>query len=99
ESRRAPLCVFFTFALGATFLGIKAWEYAGKFEHQILPGYIGEQVEGPADEDRLTRTYPREKALHATSMIYVERVKAGLAKFTKGVNEDNLAGQSEAVKA
>src|SRR4051794_41088570 len=25
ESRRATLCVFFTFALGATFLGIKAW--------------------------------------------------------------------------
>ncbi len=34
-----------TLALGVVFLGIKAWEYKAKFDHDLLPGHIFE----PAD--------------------------------------------------
>jgi cytochrome c oxidase subunit 3 len=97
ESRRATWCVFYTFALGAAFLGIKAWEYSGKFHYQILPGYIGELVEGPTEEHP-DRAYLRERTHHGSAMIYVERVKASLAKITAGVNDENLAQQPEAIR-
>jgi cytochrome c oxidase subunit 3 len=34
--------MLFTFVLGFVFLGIKSIEYAGKFQHDILPGHIPE---------------------------------------------------------
>lgn len=37
------LCV--TFALGGVFLGIKAYEYSSKFNHNILPGRVHEKLD------------------------------------------------------
>src|SRR5438309_5963074 len=37
-----------TLALGLVFLGIKAYEYSSKFQHEILPGRIYEKLDGPA---------------------------------------------------
>ena len=34
--------MLYTFVLGCVFLGIKGLEYAGKFQHDILPGHIPE---------------------------------------------------------
>jgi len=46
--KKAVLCLGATLALGLVFLAIKAWEYKGKFEHEILPGRIFElKNEGP----------------------------------------------------
>ncbi len=39
---RARKFLWLTFALACVFLGIKAYEYYGKFSHQILPGRIAE---------------------------------------------------------
>src|SRR6516225_2882025 len=37
-----------TLALGLVFLGIKAYEYNAKFQHDILPGHVGESLPLPA---------------------------------------------------
>ncbi len=37
-----------TLALGCVFLGIKAYEYQAKFQHEILPGKIPEKLDTPA---------------------------------------------------
>ena len=39
---RAWRFMLYTFVLGCVFLGIKGLEYAGKFQHDILPGHIPE---------------------------------------------------------
>ena len=39
---KAGRFMLYTFLLGCLFLGIKSLEYAGKFQHDILPGHIPE---------------------------------------------------------
>lgn len=39
---KARKFLLYTFVLACVFLGIKAWEYSGKFSHEILPGRIPE---------------------------------------------------------
>src|SRR5262245_54264412 len=45
NTRRAVQHLAITLALGCVFLGIKAIEYWGKIEHQILPGRIYEKLD------------------------------------------------------
>src|SRR5947209_13139543 len=42
--RQATLFIAATLALGVVFLVVKAYEYKAKFDHDILPGHIGESV-------------------------------------------------------
>src|ERR1700680_1268173 len=49
KSGQAMLYVGVTLALGGVFLGIKAYEYYAKFDHDILPGRIGEVRTGVMD--------------------------------------------------
>jgi cytochrome c oxidase subunit III len=42
QFRKATLYIAVTLLLGLTFLGIKAYEYRSKFQHHIIPGWIGE---------------------------------------------------------
>jgi cytochrome c oxidase subunit 3 len=65
--RNATVYVGVTLVLGCVFLGIKAVEYNAKFEHDILPGRIGEVLPGVG--------LKREKAFHPVGMQYVERVR------------------------
>src|SRR5438094_387781 len=46
RTKRALQYVGATLALGATFLVIKAYEYYGKFQHDIIPGRMGETLPG-----------------------------------------------------
>lgn len=46
--KRATQYIAVTLALGGVFLGVKAYEYYGKFSHEILPGRIYEKLDGPA---------------------------------------------------
>ena len=39
---KARKFLIFTFALACLFLGIKSFEYYGKFEHNLLPGHVAE---------------------------------------------------------
>jgi cytochrome c oxidase subunit III len=47
KTPRAVQCIAVTFALGFVFLGVKAYEYYSKWEHQILPGRINEKLDTP----------------------------------------------------
>ncbi len=88
--KRATMFIGVTLALGVVFLGIKAIEYKAKFDHDILPGHIGEMTspKGGATSENQIR---RNKEMHAVGMQYVERVKLQLREVAK-------SGQSEEVK-
>jgi cytochrome c oxidase subunit 3 len=47
NTKRAVQFIALTFALGCVFLGVKAYEYYSKFDHQILPGRIHEKFDDP----------------------------------------------------
>jgi cytochrome c oxidase subunit 3 len=107
--QRATLYVGITLALGAVFLGIKAYEYSAKFDHDILPGRIGEVLPGSNEapdnltdkqkqEWRFNDAFRRGQNYHEVGMQYMQRVRGQLEGVTKGVDADNLAGKSEPVK-
>jgi cytochrome c oxidase subunit 3 len=48
DGKKALRYIGITFALGCVFLGIKAWEYYGKFSHGIVPGRMGDNLD-PTD--------------------------------------------------
>jgi cytochrome c oxidase subunit 3 len=53
--RLALLLVGATLALGSVFLGIKAVEYKAKWDHDILPGHIGERLGDAPTGEQYTR--------------------------------------------
>jgi cytochrome c oxidase subunit 3 len=73
--KRAMQYVGVTTALGVVFLVVKAYEYNSKFEHDILPGRIGELLPEMGVE--------RQKHFHATGVLYVDRIKEQLAEIQK----------------
>jgi cytochrome c oxidase subunit 3 len=44
-----------TLALGAVFLGIKAVEYKAKWDHNILPGFVYDRLDGPRGVEYLRK--------------------------------------------
>src|SRR5947209_9686913 len=44
--KQAANYVLITLLLGGVFLGVKAYEYNAKFEHEILPGHIIDRLDG-----------------------------------------------------
>jgi cytochrome c oxidase subunit 3 len=75
DFRQATLYVGATLALGLVFLGIKAIEYKAKFDHDILPGHIGETVNAS------NLSLERDRLNHPTGMQYVHRVSEQLEKI------------------
>ncbi len=80
--RQAMIYVAATLALGFLFLSIKGYEYTTKFDHDIIPGHIGEVLPGtmePPDnlnaqqtaEWRFNDAFRREQQFHAVGMDYV----------------------------
>jgi cytochrome c oxidase subunit 3 len=109
--KQAALYILATFLLGGVFLGIKAAEYKSKFDHDILPGHIGESLpdrrlddEGLSPERREAIYYAsdrRQKQFHPVTVNYVERVKGELEHIleTAGVEEEgDLEGKPEQIK-
>src|SRR5262245_5302014 len=60
--RAATMYVGITLALGALFLVVKAFEYHSKWDHQILPGRVYEQLDGVRGADYVSRV--RSEAEH-----------------------------------
>jgi cytochrome c oxidase subunit 3 len=98
EFKQATIYIGVTLALGLVFLGIKSWEYLAKFEHDILPGHIGELVPGV--------DLAREKQFHQVGMIYVERVRGQLKEIVeknqstekKTLSDETLASCAKLLK-
>jgi cytochrome c oxidase subunit 3 len=87
--KRATAYVAITLALGAVFLVIKGFEYKSKFDHDIIPGHIGETASPPggATPDEHIR---RGKEMHAVGMQYVDRVRGQLEEVAKSSHSDEI---------
>jgi len=84
DFKKATMYIGVTLALGAVFLVIKAIEYKSKFDHDILPGRIGEQVDVKiTDEAMLDRAALRDRQFRQTSIQYVDRVSRQLDEIEK----------------
>jgi cytochrome c oxidase subunit 3 len=91
KTRQAMQYVAMTFVLGLVFLGIKAYEYHSKFEHDILPGHIGEVLPGRVgtetaeqDEEHFGKfkhegdLHQYHKQYHPVGMQYYHRIQEQL---------------------
>ncbi len=58
--KHAVIYIVITLALGLVFLGIKAVEYHSKWQHDILPGHIGEQLDHPVTGQQYAEKIRRE---------------------------------------
>jgi cytochrome c oxidase subunit III len=88
QMRAAAGYVAITLSLGAVFLVIKFFEYKSKFEHDILPGHIGETR--PVDDPEFARKHPdqvaaRERLVHDNGVQYLTRVRTELETIKKAV--------------
>jgi cytochrome c oxidase subunit 3 len=79
--RQATMFVGATLALGLVFLGIKAVEYKAKYDHDILPGHVGERLEGPTGQLYFERV--RDQLRHVVD----HPEQSGLSAGSKTVQE------------
>jgi cytochrome c oxidase subunit 3 len=85
DFKTAAMWIGVTLALGTVFLVIKAYEYNSKFEHDILPGHIGELIDVKAtDEAMLDKVALREKQYRQIGILYVDRVSKQLDEIANG---------------
>jgi cytochrome c oxidase subunit 3 len=81
NGKLATIWIGVSLALGCVFLVIKAVEYKAKWDHDILPGHIGELLPPPKDATKEDQAaFDRsEKVHHNIGMQYVDRVRPQLA--------------------
>ncbi|MHB1426315.1 MAG: cytochrome c oxidase subunit 3 [Gemmataceae bacterium] len=85
DMKKVTMYIAITLALGAVFLGIKAYEYNSKFQHDILPGHIGESVLTKEPKIQLSelQAIEREKNDRAVGMQYFHRIQLQLEAIEK----------------
>jgi cytochrome c oxidase subunit III len=86
QFKRATNWVIITFVLACVFLGIKSYEYYGKFDHDILPGHVAESEQQALD--KMVRELDAASGLPQLKQ-QVEKLKNRLA-LTKS---DSIQGQ------
>ena len=88
---RARQYLILTFALACVFLGIKGYEYLGKFQHNILPGRVAETPQ--AAIDRLLR----QSQTVADDWIHdlIPGEAAAVTKFTMATTEPGDADPAQ----
>ena len=105
DMKSAVKYIGMTLALGVVFLVVKAYEYNAKFQHDILPGYIGESLLFPkkSEEGKMTlddlRAVEREKHDSAVGMQYFHRVHKQLEAVKDRSVEAELKTQCAALLA
>ena len=91
--KRAVQMLGITFALGCVFLGIKAYEYWSKFDHQILPGRVHEKLDNSTNAMRYLRTVT-EQLKHIEEHGGVnDAAKAECAKLLKDIEAGKLSAK------
>ena len=83
----ATKALWLAIALGAGFLGVKAYEYHGKYEHRLLPGRIGEVF---PEGSTISRRYDEGPGLP-----WLESIKPGL-EATVGSEYRLILGKEKA---
>ena len=96
-----------TLVLGCVFLGIKSAEYAGKFQHDILPGHIPENNRQAMDKvvyqfgalmDRqLSATFPKKAKREDQKAALDERIKDLSAKSGASASETQQLKDAQAL--
>jgi cytochrome c oxidase subunit 3 len=91
--KQAAQYILATLSLGAIFLGIKAYEYNSKIQHDILPGHVGEVLPGMNPE--------RTRDFNPVGMQYFNKVRDQLDAIIKdhGITAENLEQQKPELKA
>jgi cytochrome c oxidase subunit 3 len=91
QTKRAIVYIALTLALGTLFLVVKAYEYKGKFDHEILPSRIHEKFDGPERSGINGNRYVRhvkEQLLHLKESGHAgkaqEKCEELLADITAG---------------
>jgi cytochrome c oxidase subunit III len=89
--KKATVWISYTMVLACVFLGIKAYEYSGKFEHDILPGHIPETIQQSLDKlitklDQATDVRAMEARLNALQTRSVES-KGGSASLAEQIKD------------
>jgi cytochrome c oxidase subunit 3 len=103
DMKKVTAYIGITLALGAVFLGIKAYEYNAKFQHDILPGHIGEsrlpdpKFDKPKSGLNELQAVERDKHDHATGMQYFNRVKLQLEEIAKSSIDADIKKECEAL--
>ena len=96
--QQAMIYIGISLALGCVFLVIKAFEYKSKWDHDILPGHIGECLNKEVDGKAYPMPLEKQKEYHNIGMQYVERVRGQLQEITQNVTAENLEEQPKEVK-
>ena len=86
EVGRATRFIAITFVLGCVFMAIKAVEYKSKWDHDILPGHIGERLDTPLGQQYYERVRGQLAAFvehpHGASQATQDEAKQLLADMT-----------------
>lgn len=90
EVGKATMYVAATLLLGAVFLVVKYFEYKAKWDHDILPGHIGELLPDMSLE--------RQRQFEGVGQQYMERVRGQLEHIAAEV-KDGKRKETEATRA
>jgi cytochrome c oxidase subunit 3 len=103
--RNVTLYIAITLALGAVFLIIKGFEYNAKYQHDIIPGHVGESL--PPDPEKMRASkdaslqnllnIEREKHEHPAGMQYFHRVHEQLSSITESSVDSGLKEECAAL--
>jgi len=94
QFKEATGLIGITLALGLVFLGIKAYEYNAKFEHEILPGRIYEKLDGPTGARYVVQQLP--DPLDDPNEV-VEAILAGVTPRTRVLFLSHITSPTAAI--
>src|SRR5882724_2722686 len=85
-----------TTALACVFLGIKSYEYYGKYDHDILPGHVAESPQQALD--KLVRELDQASGLLALQQEETKLANAIAVAESRNKPADNLKKELDAVQ-
>ena len=95
--KRATNWVIWTVVLAFVFLGIKSYEYYGKWKHDILPGHVAENAQQA--RDKLVRELDEASGLLALQQEETKISNAIVIAESRNKPADSLKKELEAVQA
>jgi cytochrome c oxidase subunit III len=91
--KAASIYVAITLALGAVFLVVKAYEYRSKWQHDILPGRIGEHLDDPVVGQVYAEKIRRQLVKFNKDFPTAEQIRSQLKKLKEEQKEDEPEAQ------
>ena len=92
--KAAIVYVGITLSLGAVFLVVKAYEYRSKWQHDILPGRIGEHLDDPVVGQAYAEKIQRQLVKFNKDYPTSEQIRSQLKKLKEDDKEDEPEAQT-----